>query len=381
MGIVSPIGNGKDCYIAKASAPTLPASASVTSEVTHEDYDACGLKMAFYRKLDKFSQLQAVSGMEALSDAALTVSDANATDIGIVVGTSDGPLTTVCDFQQDLVRKGNASGSAFKFPNTVYNAAGGYLSICSGIKGYNVTVTNGMQSGLSALAYGYNIIRQGQEEIVLTTGTDENGEIMTSLYGKLGCVSAASHGAYASDSGFVLSDGSTTLVLESGKSVAARGVTPYAKVVGYGMTRADIKFGTVTGAGDAMADAIRLACKEAGVTCEELDAVVGFSNGMKAFDETEIAAYRAAFGDKKLSVLPVHTVKDLVGESRAAAAALSAGHAALMLAGKLPEEQNAYRYEGGKMQACKVSTASYRRILVTSVAAGGSCCAVVLERA
>ena len=162
------------------------------------------LKMAFYRKLDKFSQLQAVSGMEALADAHLTVTDDNATEIGIVVGTSEGPLSTVCDFQRDIVAKGNASGSAFKSPNPVYNAAGGYLSICSGIKGYNVTVTNGAQSGLSGIAYAMNIIREGQESIMLATGTDENSEIIDSLYRKLGLVSDHVHGAYANDAGFVL---------------------------------------------------------------------------------------------------------------------------------------------------------------------------------
>lgn len=37
--------------------------------------------MSFYRKLDNFSQLQAVSGMEALKDADYAVTDDNATDI------------------------------------------------------------------------------------------------------------------------------------------------------------------------------------------------------------------------------------------------------------------------------------------------------------
>ena len=39
-----------------------------------------------------------------------------------------------CVFEESIAEKGNAFGSAFKFPNTVYNAAGGYLSICSGVK-------------------------------------------------------------------------------------------------------------------------------------------------------------------------------------------------------------------------------------------------------
>lgn len=378
IGIVSPVGNGIDNYIEKAEGGYKPAEASIHSNVDRNDYDACGLKMAFYRKLDKFSQLQAVSGMEAIADAKLTVDDTNATDMGIVVGTSDGPISTVCDFQKDLVEKGNAAGSAFKFPNTVYNAAGGYLSICSGIKGYNVTVTNGFQSGISSIAYAYNIIRQGQEKIMLATGTDENSEIITELYGKLGCVSDKAENAYGNGSGFVLGDGSTTLVLESLSSAKERGAVPYARVAGYGMTHACVRFGTVSGSEKALSEAIEIALKDAGIGAADVDAIVGFGNGMDAFDRLELNSYKSVFGEEKFRKTPVHTVKDTTGECRAASSALSAAHAALILSKKMSAEQNAYIYDGNDMKAGRVNTSSYRYILVTACAAGGSCCALVI---
>ena len=112
-----------DTYVANAVKNEALTEANLRSSVGKEDYDALGLKMSFYRKLDNFSQLQAVSGMEALKDADYAVTDDNATDIGIIVGTSEGALGTCCDFQSMITEKGNASGSAFKFPNTVYNAA------------------------------------------------------------------------------------------------------------------------------------------------------------------------------------------------------------------------------------------------------------------
>ncbi len=378
FGIVSPVGNGVENYVEAVKAGTTPADVSVSSTVGADDYAACGLKMAFYRKLDKFSQLQAVSGMEALAHAGLTVTDENATDIGIVVGTSDGPISTVCDFQQDLVKKGNAAGSAFKFPNTVYNAAGGYLSICSGIKGYNVTVTNGTQSGLASVAYGMNVIRAGQEKIVLATGTDENSEIIDSLYRKLGHVADSVHGAYADKNGMVLGDGSVTLVLE-GENAKARGAKTYAKVAGYGMANANVKFGTVTGSDAALAEAIRIACAEAGISVSDIDAVVGCGCGYAPVDNMELAAYKTAFGDK-LSTLPVFSVKDTVGECRAASATLSAAHASLMLAGDMPST-GAYRMANGKMVKTTEAVNNMNYVLVTSYAAGGAVCALVLTRA
>ncbi len=379
FGIVSPVGNGVQNYIEKVNTATIPAETSHASSVGTDDYNACGLKMAFYRKLDKFSQLQAVSGMEALAHANLSVTDENATDIGIVVGTSDGPISTVCDFQMDLVRKGNASGSAFKFPNTVYNAAGGYLSICSGIKGYNVTVTNGTQSGLAAVAYGMNVIRAGQEKMILATGTDENSVIIDSLYRKLGHVSDEVHGAYANKKGFVLGDGSVSIVLEDGENAKARGAKTYAKLTGYGMTNAAVQFGTVTGSEGALVEAITLACSEAGIPPADIDAVVGFGCGYTPVDAVELAAYKTVFGDK-LTSLPVYSVKDTVGECRAASAALSCVHASLLLTGEITRD-GAYTMVEDTMLKTNAKAECLDRILVTSYAAGGAMTALVLERA
>lgn len=379
LGIVSPIGNGIENYIEKYNNNEKPESASVASAVSSVDYGMYDIKMAFYRKLDKFSQLQAVSGMAAISDAGLNINDDNAKDIGIVVGTAAGPLATICNFQKDLIADGNAAGSAFRFPNTVYNAAGGYLSICSGIKGYNATITNGAQSGLASVAYGCEIIRQNKGNVVLATGTDENCDVMESLYTKLDMVSDNVNSAYSEGNGFVLGDGSTTLVLESEASLKARGGKPYAEVTGYGMSHKSVDFSTVEGSGEALDEAVKLACNDAGISPEDIDAIVGFGNGMSQVDDLEIESYKRIFGDS-LKNKPVFTVKDTTGEGRAASAALSAGHAALMLAGKLADECNGYVYNGNKMESVKKAVSDIKRILVTSYAIGGSYCAVIIEK-
>ena len=108
---------------------------SLNCNLTSEDYDKHGIKVAFYRKLDRFSQLQLLSGMDALADADIKIVKDNGNKTGIVIGTADGPMTEIVDFQKKAITRGTEKGSAFSFPNTVYNAAGGYLSIFSGIKG------------------------------------------------------------------------------------------------------------------------------------------------------------------------------------------------------------------------------------------------------
>lgn len=373
IGIVSPVGNGKDAYLAACRDERQLEGAAGHSAVGAEDYAAHDLKMAFYRKLDHLSQLQAVSGMDALKDAGYEVTDENAEQIGLIVGTSEGALSPSCDFQQLIVAKGNAGGSAFKFPNTVYNAAGGYLSICAGIRGYNVTVTNGAQSGLQSAAYAMQVLRNGWEHAMLATGTDENSEIISELAHGLGYAADECVEPYAKKDACSLSDGSVSLLLEDAQTAKARGAQVYCRLRGYGMAHESVPFGTVSGSTDGLVRAIEDALRDAGMTAADINGVVGFANGMDKLDAVETDALSRLF---RLGTLPVISVKRRVGEGRAASAALSLAQGALLLHGDLREEHDAYL--GG--HRVSISADSLDNLLVISYAPGGSYTALVLSR-
>ena len=308
-------------------------------EITPDDYKAHGIKMAFYRKLDRFSQLQLISGMRALSDAGITVSDDNAADVGIIIGTADGPLTEIVGFQKNVIENGTASGSAFSFPNTVYNAAGGYFSIFAGIKGYNVTNANSVQAGLQSLCYAADVLRNGDEKIMVASGTDENTEVTEYLYNTLGLLNGS------------LGEGSVSLILENEHSAAERGAKKYAELVGWASAHKSVDFGKVTGSGSALKKAIEEACASAGISAKDIEAVCGFANGIPAVDELEKNTYKELFGD-----IPVINVKDGLGEARAAASTEQAAQAAKLIA-------------DGK----------YKCVLAASFGVGGQYSAVVLK--
>ena len=375
FGIVSPLGNGTENYIEKVKAGETVADKSVRAGVDKPDFDKYDVKMAFYRKLDKFSLMQVISGLEALKSAGIEIEEDKAEDYGMIIGTGDGPLTTVYEFQENIVANGTKSGSAFNFPNTVYNAAGGYLSIKTNMRGYNVTVTNGAQSGMSSLCYAYNEIRQNHAKVMLATGTDENSDVMEKLYGQLGLVADGAAKIYGG-TGMTMSDGSTTVVLETAETADARGAKKYAEVAGYGMTHAKTTYGKVEGTEAGLEDAIALALKMAGITAADVDAVYGFADGIAEVDTVEKNVYSKLFDSK----MPIHNVRDYVGESRAAASALSIAQAALTLSGELGNSQKAY-FLGDDVKAEMADTSAYKYVLATSAAEGGSYCAVVLKKA
>ncbi|MBQ7641651.1 MAG: beta-ketoacyl-[Acholeplasmatales bacterium] len=370
LGMVTPLGNGIDNYVEKIN-DFKPESTSIASHVERADYDVFGLGMTF-RKHDNLSKLQVVSGMNALKDANFTVDDSTATTIGIVVGTSEGALGTCLNFQDNITEKGNCNGSAFNFPNTVYNAAGGYLSICSGIKGYNVTITNGAQSGLASIAYAMDILRKGTEEAILATGTDENIEIIDKIYRQQNMVADSVNAPYENKNGFTLSDGSISILLENKNDALKRGAKVYAKVKGYGMAHKSVGFNTIEGSSSALVAAINDALKDANISASDIDGIVGFANGDKVINAEEAKGLNAVFGDK---ALPIINLKDNLGESRSAGAALGVAHTALLLSGKL-NETNAF--VNGKKT--KVSANALNKVLVVSYGFGGSYTAIVVER-
>lgn len=379
IGIVSPVGNSKEAYLEAVKNGAKPESASIHSSVTNDDYKELGIKMAFYRKLDNLGQLQTVSGVRALKDANFTVTEDNANDIGIIVGTSEGGLGSTYDFEELIAEAGNAGGSAFKFPHTVYNAAGGYLSICSGIKGYGVTITTGPVSGLDSIGYSMNVIHDGQEQAMMATGTDENIPVITELAQKLNVAADSVVEPYAGSNGFVVGDGSVSIIMETEEYAKARGAKVYCEILGYGNGRKNVKFGQVEGSGEALDNAINAALKDAGVSANEIDAVCGFANGQKIVDDIEKAAYARVFGEK-LASMPLFQVKEHVGEGRAASATLAAAQAALMLNGEMASE-NAYFVSADGSVSKKIAEASsFKKILVTAFSAGGSYSAVVLGK-
>ena len=211
---------------------------------------------------------------------------------------------------------------------------------------------------------------------MLVSGTDEVTETMTELYTKDGKVASNVKKSYAGGDGYVLADGSISMILEKEADAKARGAKVLAKVTGYGMSHKSVKFGTIAGSDSALVEAIENALDDAGLAASDIDAIVGFGNGDSTTDAIELAGYDKLFGSK----LPVISVKDVTGEGRSASATMAAAHAAMLLSGDYGLSGRAYKLEDGKMTQADVDTASLKNILVTSFGVGGSYCAVVISK-
>lgn len=273
--------------------------ANVTLDM--KDFTERGVKLGVFRKLDKFSQLQLISGIDALNSANITVSAENERRIGTIIGTSAGPVTEVSNFQKNICEKGATAGSAFTFPNTVYNAAGGHFSIFTKTKGYCATVANGTQAGLQSVAYACDVLGKGNEDIMLAAGTDEGSDMVTYFY---------EHSGINGDR--VLGEGSSTIVLETETSADKRQAHKYAEIAGYACTHS--AGGTSYSETDAMRDAIRKALERAGLSADKIDGVYAIISNQEQRSAEE-SVLTEVFGNTE-----VIDVREQTGDCRAASA-------------------------------------------------------------
>ena len=287
------------------------ASKTYVAKLDTDTFKSYGVKSAFLRKLDRLSQLQLLSGLKALEDAGVTVTPENEGIIGICIGTNDGPMTEIANFQKGIIKDGIDKGSAFAFPNTVYNAAGGYLSIATGIKGYNVTIANGFQSGLQSVCAAAGAIMFGYESIMLASGTDECTDIDEEIYSDLGM---------AGEGKMTLGEGSVTCVIEKDSSATERSAKRYAKIAGFSSTRdtSGDRSDNLRLSETALTKAILNVLEEGGMKASDVKCIYGFGNGIAEIDNFEMDVYKKIFGDG----IEVKLVKKDFGEARAASSSL-----------------------------------------------------------
>lgn len=118
--------------------PSLPSPSSFTKD---------GIDLNNLRKMDLYSRVKSVSGIRALKEAGVIVSNDNCYKIGILGGSETGSPTPMDkEYCENLAKNGNTWGNPILFPNSVYNAGDGWLSINTGIKGACISTINAIDS-------------------------------------------------------------------------------------------------------------------------------------------------------------------------------------------------------------------------------------------
>jgi 3-oxoacyl-[acyl-carrier-protein] synthase II len=330
LGAITPIGNTLEEYWAG-----LMSGKSGIAPITHFDAarhdcriagEVKGFDPLQYlekkeaKRMDRFSQFAVCASKQALADADLKITELNASDIGVIIGTGVGGLKVLEDQQEIYLTKGPDRCSPFMIPMMISNMAAGLVAIQLGAKGPNCCTVTACAAGSNAIGEAFRLIQGGYAKAMICGGT-ESAITPLGIAGFAACKAISTcnddptHASRPFDvkrDGFVMGEGAGILILEELEFALARGAKIYGEVAGYAMTcDAYHMTGQIPGGVEA-ARAMALALKDAGLDPSTVDYINAHGTSTPINDPTETAAIKKTLGDHARKVA-ISSTKSMTG--------------------------------------------------------------------
>jgi 3-oxoacyl-[acyl-carrier-protein] synthase II len=346
IGLVTPVGNDTQsswqalCEGRSGAGHITyfdPSSLDVHIAAEVKDFDASRyLDRKEMRRNDRFVHFAMAATRLALDDAGFAVTDENADDVGVIIGSGIGGLHTCHDQFKVLFDKGPDRVSPFFITMFITDIAAGFVSIQIGARGPNFATVSACATGANAIGEAAEMIKRG-DAVAMIAGGAECGVTpmgigsfasMHALSRRNDDPTRASRPFDAERDGFLMGEGAGILLLEDEEHARKRGARIYAELAGYAST-ADAHHITEPAPGGAgLARAITRALAKAGAAPQDVQYINAHGTATVYNDREETAAIKSVFGEHARK-LAVSSTKSMIGHTLGAAGGIEAGVTAL----------------------------------------------------
>lgn len=278
------------------------------------------------RRMSRFEQFSVACTQMALENSGLKITESNAFDIGIIVGTGIGSLTVTEHECRVMLAKGGMRVNPFFLPMMLPNMGSAQASRVLGIRGYNTTVVTACASGSHAIGEAAEAIRRGAAKAIITGGSEASiCELGMASFCVIKALSTRNddprHASRPFDlnrDGFVPAEACGLLVVESLEHALDRGANILAEIVGYGATGDAYHVVAPEPEASGINEAMRRALRDANLRPEDVDYINAHATSTEIGDAAETEGIKKAFGDYARKV-PISSTKSMTGHSIGAA--------------------------------------------------------------
>ena len=335
LGILSPIGNTVEdawlsCVEGKSGITTVDIGLEnnpVTIGGRLKNFDSNEfLDSKEVRRIDPFIQYGIIAANQSIENSGILESNLDLSKVGVNFGAGIGGIDTIEKNKTLLEDRGYKKVSPFFVPGSIVNMISGLVSIKHGFMGPNTSVVTACSTGNHCIGTAARSIACGEADVMVAGGA-EMASTPLSIAGFISARAlstntdpqAASRPWDRDRDGFVLSDGSGSLVLEEYNHAKSRGAKIYAEIIGFG-TSSDAHHMTAPpedgrGAALAMTNAI----DDAQINRSEVDYINAHGTSTPLGDIAETIALKSVFGK---SVPQISSTKSMTGHTLGAAGAI-----------------------------------------------------------
>jgi nodulation protein E len=261
---------------------------------------------------DRYSQFAGAATIEAMTQAGFDGRVPNGHRAASVIGSGIGGLATMEQGYVDLFVHKKKATHPLTLLRTIASSAAAHVSIEYGIKGPCFGTVSACATAAHAIGLVYQMIRSGMvdlgvagaSEACLTYGSMRSWQAMRVLSPD-GCWPFAKR-----RNGTVLAEGAGVLVLEELEHAKARGATPLAELVGFGMTSdaEDMVNPSIEGPTVAM----QIALDDARLSPSDIDYINAHGTATTVNDINETRAIRRVF-DNAAEKVSISSTKSMHG--------------------------------------------------------------------
>src|SRR6266566_3447253 len=339
MGTVNPLGKNLEEYwhgLIEGRSTARMAEGYATDKLTtkfacevpnFDPQEFMDRKQA--QRMARFSQMAVAASTMALADSGLDLAKEDSFRVGVDMGTGIGGFSEMTGGAISYATKGRLN--PLYAPMIIPNMAAASVAMAFHIRGPNTTVTTACAASTHTLGDASRIIQHGDADVMLAGGSEASlCEVGISSFNAIRALSTrndapekASRPFDRDRDGFVPGEGAGTLVLESLEHAINRGARIYGEVLGFALTCDAFHQVAPDETGEAPAQAIKLALRDAGVGPKDVDYVNAHGTSTQLNDAGETKALKLALGEHARRVA-ISSTKSMLGHLLGAAGAVEA---------------------------------------------------------
>uniref|UniRef100_A0A8J6TKX9 Beta-ketoacyl-[acyl-carrier-protein] synthase family protein n=1 Tax=Candidatus Desulfatibia profunda TaxID=2841695 RepID=A0A8J6TKX9_9BACT len=298
---------------------TSQSAAQVKSQNLKEGFTTREIKRA-----SRCDILGLIAAREALADSGLDLETCDRSRIGVVLGGGAGGMHS-----WERYRRSVWSGRSRPEPALLLPFANGPLTDLGagnyGLTGPRATISTACSSSATSIGYGFDLIRSGNQNIVITGGSEALSELTFAGFNSIRAMDPIYCRPFDKNrQGLSLGEGAAILVLENHMDAKVRGAKIYAEVLGYAINSDAFHMTSPDPEAMGMSRVMARALEHAGVRADQIDYINAHGTATPINDPIETLAIKRTFGKSRCHDIAVSSTKSMVGHCLGAAGAIEA---------------------------------------------------------
>jgi 3-oxoacyl-[acyl-carrier-protein] synthase II len=339
IGAVTPIGNNINDFwnaLLEGKSGATPITKFDASDFSTQF--ACEVKnfdplhyidSKALKRMDPFTHYALATAQMAMEDSQLILENVDLERFGVIYGSGIGGMDTWETQHSNYINGGPRKISPFFIPMMISDIAAGHISIKYGLKGPNYATTSACATSSHAIADAFILIQRGSADLMVSGGSE--AAITPMSIGGFNSARAistwndkyeiASRPFDKDRNGFVMGEGSGTIILEEYEHAKKRNAKIYAEMVGVGLTGDAFHITAPAPEGEGAFRSMRDAIRDAGINFTDVDYINAHGTSTELNDKNESLAIKNLFGEHAYK-LSVSSTKSMTGHLLGAAGAI-----------------------------------------------------------